>query len=306
MHKMSYFRITILLLIIMSLLAGCQIAPLPTSILVNEPIPKPIASIKVALVLGGGGSKSLAHLGVLEVLQKENISIDLIVGTSAGSIIGALYADSHDISYMKSKIMDLKKEDLLDIYYRDMLWTPISVIGPIRGLALQEFILKNLKARDFSELKTPLIAVATNLNDNSISLLRSGPIAPALNASSAIPPYFAPVKLYNKLLVDGGVMMPVPVQIAKQFNPNIIIAVDISSPPPQSKLNNTFELVKRALHITYYELSQLQSHQADVVIHPELEGFNTFDDQFNYEIYEAGKMAARKALPKIKQLIKNE
>ncbi len=121
--------------------------------------------------------------------------------------------------------------------------------------------------------------MATNVDDNHMTLLRSGPIAPAVHASAALPPFFSPVRIYRQTLIDGGVLAPVPVQVAKLYKPKVIIAVDISTPPSRERSKNTFELLYRALHMSYYELSRMQSTRADITIQPDLVGYGTFEDE---------------------------
>lgn len=265
------------------------------------PPPKPIKDVQVALVLGAGGSRGLAHLGVLEVLEREGVPIDLIVGSSAGSLIGALYADCPNSEKVKEKVICLKKKDLIDLSVGALFQALVRLTGPIQGHALEKFVVERVKADWFEELKIPLIAVATNVDNNHITLLRSGPIAPAVHASSALPPFFSPVCLYNQILIDGGVIAPVPVQVAKLFNPKMIIAVDISTPPSREKLSNALQLVMRSMHISFYELSRMQSTKADITIHPMLMGYGTFEDQYNIQLYEKGKEAAEEAIESIKE-----
>lgn len=254
----------------------------------TAPKPAPLRDVKVALVLGAGGSRGLAHLGVLEVLEKEGIPIDLIVGSSAGSFMGALYADNPNIAAVKQKVINLKKEDLLDTSFKALLQAVVSLTGPIQGNALENYMVKHMRARNFNELKIPLIAVATNVDNNHIIMLRSGPVAPAVHASSALPPLFAPVSIYQQTLIDGGVVAPVPVQVARLFKPEMVIAVDISTPPSRAELKNAFELIYRAMNISFYELSRMQSTRAEITIHPDLVGYGTFDDQYNDRMYEKG------------------
>lgn len=297
------YVVLILCCLVLATLQGCgRIIPRPAiDIPARAPNAKPIRNIEVALVLGAGGSRGLAHLGVLEVLEKEGIPIDLIVGSSAGSLIGALYCDTPDIALVKEKVINLKKEDLLDPSLSALILAPLRLTGPVQGNALEQFLVQKMRAKYFSELKIPLIAVATNVDNNHITMLKSGPIAPAVHASSALPPIFSPVSLYNQTLIDGGVIAPVPVQVARLFKPKIIIAVDISTPPSRAQLNNAFELVYRSLNISFYELSRMQSSRAEITILPNLFGYGTFDDQYNHQLYEKGKEAAQAMVEDIKK-----
>lgn len=292
----------IIALVLIVLLSACStskpLVPVPSS----PPPPPPLPEIQVALVLGGGGSKGMAHIGALEVLEDHGIPIDLIVGCSIGSAVGALYADNPDAKLLKSKLIGVKREHLLDPSIFESIQMFFSLKGMIRGYLYQKFLLKHLNTRDLESLKIPLVVVTTDLDTNHLYALRSGPIVPAILASSAIPPIFSPVKLYGKTLADGGVKAPVPVGVARQYQPKLVIAVDIGAPPPHDPLNNMLDVTYRAFWIFYYELSKVQASNADIVIHPNLYGFGTFDDgSRNLDVYNAGKKAALEMLPFIQQ-----
>jgi NTE family protein len=261
--------------------------------------PREIKDVNVALVLGGGGVKGIAHLGVIEVLEKNGIPIDLIVGTSAGSIIGALYANYQDSTLLHENLIHLHKWDILDISIINTFRFFSALHGPIQGYYLEEFMVKNTTVNNIEELKIPFVAVATDLNCEKAFRISSGPIATAIHASSALPPYFSPIKAYGKILVDGGVVEPVPVPTAKLYNPKVIIAVDISTSGREYTLSTMWDVTNRSLYVSYYTLSQFLAKQADVFIHPPLEGYGTFDDGNNHKLYRIGKRAAIDKLPDI-------
>lgn len=301
---MSPFRSFLFLLLSLFLVGECFALTLKKSepTLFMQPH-KPIKSVNVALVLGGGGARSVAQAGVIDVLEENHIPIDLIVGSSAGSIIGALYADQPHSHHLRRKILLLKKWDLLDLNWSTSLKMLWDLSGPVKGTALREFVDKNIHAKDFSQLKIPLIVVTTDINTGEVFPIQSGPLGPALHASSAIPMVFAPVELYGRLLVDGGVASPVPVEIAQIYSPKIIIAVDIGTTPNNGNVSSTAHLGYRSLHISYYQLSVWQTKQADVVIHPAIDNYSMFTDSNNREMYRAGREAAIKALPQIRALL---
>ncbi|PWU07079.1 MAG: hypothetical protein C5B43_00855 [Verrucomicrobia bacterium] len=293
-------------IIIALFLIGCAHIPVATSLGIHvpseiQPFEKSKKKIEVALVLGGGGARGIAHVGVLEVLEKEGIPIDLIVGTSAGAVVGALYGSFYDVHKVKSMLLGLNKWDVLDISMCSMWRMVYEASGPISGYALQKFLKETIPETNIEELRIPFAAVAVDIETSSPFIMRSGPIAPAVHASAAIPPFFAPVKLYGKTLVDGGVALPVPVSVAKEYNPKLIIAVNISSPPKKGELEGCVDLSYRSLVVSYYVLSNMQSQQADVVIHPELDGFGLFDDKNKEEVYRRGLAAAQAAIPAIKE-----
>lgn len=263
-----------------------------------EPLPR---KMDVALVLGGGGAKGLAHVGVLEVLEEEGIPIDLIVGTSAGAAVGAIYASFMDARKVKETLLNLGKWDFLDLSISSICRMAVEASGPISGYNFEKFFVDNLPEENIEELSVPFAAVAVDIETADPFIVKSGPIAPAIHSSAAIPPFFAPVKLYGKVLVDGGVALPVPVSVAKEYNPKLIIAVDISAPPSKGTLSGSIELTYRSLEISYYMLSRMQARCADIDIHPNLEGFGLFDDDRNEEIYLRGIEAARNIVSEIKR-----
>ncbi len=269
--------------------------------------PPPIKhKINVALVLGGGGSRAIAHLGVIEVLQENNIPIDLIVGTSAGSIIGAIYADNPDIAAVKNIGLNFKRNNILRLSLQSAIEGTTSLRGGFDGSIGEKFINQTLKAKDFNELKIPFIAVATDVISGETIGLRSGKIAPAIRASCAIPGLFSPVEIYGMILVDGGVTAPLAVDMAKEYHPKLIIAVDVSIPIRKEKVKNMLELVHRSANLSYSALNELDGKKADILIKPSFVDVGIFDDHRNEEIYNAGKKAALEVLDRIKKSLKNK
>lgn len=294
-----------ILLITAILYSGCSHIPVPARLGIQMPSnlpPEPIiGNVNVALVLGGGGARGLAHVGVLEVLEEERIPIDLIVGTSAGAAVGALYASFVNAQMVKCLLLDLNKWDFLDFCIASTFRMAYETSGPISGYSLEKFFLENLPERQIEELKIPFAAVSLDIETSKPFIIKSGPIAPAVHSSAAIPPLFSPIRLYGKLLVDGGIAFPVPVAAAEKYNPKLIISVNISSPPQKGCLRGSLDLTYRSLEISYYTLACMQAESADIAIHPNLEGFGLFDDTRNEEIYRRGIQATQNAIPAIKQ-----
>lgn len=298
---MSFIK-SVSTIVIFSLLVSCSSVPIKYLVDVPHelPVPTPVRNVEIALVLGGGGARAIAQAGVIEILEKHHIPIDLIVGCSAGSIVGALYADDPNYQHLHSKIININKWDVLDPSIMDTIAGLSQLRGPVRGLGLQRFLLNNLHSKRFEDLKIPLVAVTTDIRSNELFLISSGPIIPAVHASSAIPPVFSPVYIYNRILIDGGVISPVPVEVARLYNPKLIIVVDISAPPAKDGLNNMFNLTYRSTEIFYYRLSRMEAKLADINIHPKLYGTGMFDDHEKAKLYEAGKVAALEHINLIK------
>lgn len=304
-HNIFYGARSIVLLVFVTLFcSGCccnsqKYVKVPVPELM-PPVTKEIKDPKVALVLSSGGFRGMAHIGVLEVLEENGIKPDFIVGSSAGSFVGAFYADDPNIHNIKQKLMYARYDNLVDTSMLACIRALFYPTGPVQGRKLVTFMHNNLHAKDFSELKIPLVIVATSLVNNDIVVMRSGPVIPAVHASTALPPYFAPVCVYQNQLVDGGVVAPVPVEVAKSFKPEYVIAVDISKRPSLSRVRNAFQITGRVLDISFYELANNQASDADVVIRPDISGFGPFEDDYLVEFYEAGRRAAEEKVAEIK------
>ncbi|MEI8366483.1 MAG: patatin-like phospholipase family protein [Parachlamydiaceae bacterium] len=297
------FRLCTLLLCLLAGLSGCCCPqrynigtappPLPTCL----PVPQ---QVRLALVLGGGGAKGLAHVGVIEELEAAHIPIDLVIGCSAGSIVGALYCDDPSVEELKETLLSMKTSVLVDLD----VWN--AKYGLCQGRSLRRFLCKNLTARTFEELKKPFFLVTTDLYTSELVTLGGGPLIPAIEASSSIPFVFVPVYLHGRAFVDGGTIDPVPVRTAEYFNPEVIVAVDLRGLLPRTFPTNLFGVATRSAEITLLWQSECCLLGADVVIRPELCQFGTFEEDKNEQIYQAGKDAARKAIPKIIACLKQK
>lgn len=280
------------------LLTACS--PIKYSAKEAIPIPSytpPDKPVRVAVVLGGGGSRCLAHVGVLEELEKANIPIDLIVGCSGGAIVGSLYADCPNARVIKKHLYSLKKHDVLDYHVFN------GRFGFVHGVSLHHFLCHTLHAHTFEELHIPFISVATDLFTGELVRFGAGPIIPTVQASSAIPGVFRPIRVYGRYLVDGGVVDPVPVETAYEYGADIIIAVDVSENLSDESPSHLFGISTRCLHICYLKLSEYSTQHADVIIKPQFSKLGFFNDSHNQEIYQAGKRAARQAIPLIQELL---
>lgn len=182
-------------------------------------------SPKIGLVLGSGGARGYAHLGVLKVLHEEGIHIDLIVGTSFGSIIGAAYAAGCDIYELEKIALEIRWIKLLKM---------VDIAPPkgiFAGNKLESFFSSLLtRQKHFFELKVPLAVVTTDIKTGEEVLISKGSVSRAILASSALPGIFAPVKIDDRWLVDGSLVNPLPIQTAFDMGADMVIAVDVSSP----------------------------------------------------------------------------
>jgi NTE family protein len=284
--------------IIFFLILTCACSSTPTKVyppldLSTRPIKKP----RVALVLGGGGARGFAHLGVIKALEEANIPIDLIVGTSAGSLVGALYAANPNINLITDKMMESSYLDYIDVSLNQV------ALGPILGYQLQQFIAKNTSNCLLERTKIPFIAVATDFNSGNTIPIYKGCLGLAVNASCAIPGIIHPVKFANITLIDGGTTDPLPVDIAKRYNPKVTIAVNIN-PQLSSRLPLTFyNILSQSINLMISTLTKYNIKKADILIRPQVGSANTFDLSNKEKLYNAGLIEGRKAVPRIKKLL---
>jgi NTE family protein len=255
---------------------------------------------RVALVLGGGGARGYAHVGVISALQKAGVPIDLIVGTSAGSIFGSLYADQGNITKETQAVMAAGFWDFADIENYP------SPGGIMQGYHIQKFLLQHMQAKRFNQLKIPFVVITTNLLTGKVFPISSGPVAPAVEASAAIPGLIKPVHLYGRTLVDGGMADPIGVNVAKQYHPKMIIAVNIAQQLTPTLPTSTKDIKMRAYIISRINMTEMSARGADVIIRPQVGQASVFDIKDKHVLYAEGQAAAEKALPKIKALLKQK
>ncbi|HLD84351.1 MAG TPA: patatin-like phospholipase family protein [Coxiellaceae bacterium] len=264
-------------------------------------MPKPLALKQrpdVALVLGAGGARGFAQAGAVYTLQRAGVPIDLIVGSSVGSFYGALLADNGNATQAAHIMLTATFWDIADIANIP------SLSGLMQGYHYQKFLLKNMRARWFNQLKIPLVIVTTDLKTGKAFVISSGPVAPAAEASASIPGVVRPAHLYGRTLVDGGMVDPVPATIAESYHPKVIIAINIAQTLSKHMPWAAPGVYDRAFHISWLQLSALSENGADIVIHPGVGDAGTFDVSQKYTLFHEGEVAAQKALPRIKRLLK--
>lgn len=253
---------------------------------------------RVALVLGAGGAKGFAHLGVIDVLRKAGVPIDMVAGASAGSVVAALYADNGNADEATRTLMSAGFWDIAD------LGNFPSAEGIITGYQLEKFLLHHMRSKTFKQTKIPLMIATTDLKAGKLYPIRSGPIAPAVLASGAMPGAVRPPHLYGHILVDGGMVAPVPVQLVTPYHPKLIIAVNIDQQIPPQLPWSAYGIYNRAYQISWLALTRYTESPADVVIRPNVGEVGTFDWSQKQVMYNRGVAAAKKALPQILKLMK--
>jgi NTE family protein len=282
-----------LIIIVLSLLAACASTRGPSA----TETPKP----KIALVLGGGAARGFAHVGVIRVLEQEKIPIDMIVGTSAGSLIGAIYADEMNSFDLEWTAFALEKDNIFDY----AIFSAVTGMGPVKGDKLEEFVKTKVSAPNIENLKLPFAAVATDLNRGTRVVLDHGPVARAVRASSAIPGVFNPVEHQGKLLVDGGVVDNIPISVAREKGADIVIAVDISENVVNFNITNLIDVVIQAANIMFNENEKYKKKDADVLISPAVGNVGMLDFTQKKRCMQAGIDATQKAMPEIRKAIES-
>ena len=283
---------------IFALLLSCRTAPTPPPEPIKvEPSPKPLP--KVALVLGGGAAKGFAHVGVIRVLEKEKIPIDMIVATSVGALVGAIYASERDSFQLEWLAYQVTKEDIFDF---SILY---SKLGPVQGEKLEEFLKTKLKVKKLEDLQLPLYPVATDLMTGETVSLERGSIARAVRASSAIPGVFVPVQFAGRTLIDGGVTNNLPIDIARQKGADVVIAVNLSQDVKNVQIDSVIDIILQSIDIMGKELLKYKRQGAEVLIEPQVGDVGTMDFSQKKRCIEEGMKAARKALPQIQQKIED-
>jgi NTE family protein len=271
-------------------LAGCaRLQPAPET--VEPPSPPPVATPKVpprppriGLALGGGAARGFAHIGVIQVLEEHGIKPDLVVGTSAGSLVAALYASGKDGSDLGTLADAMDESTLTD-------WS-FPGRGLIRGAALAKFVRDHTGGKTIEQMRLPLGIVATDLDSGQPILFQLGDAGTAVRASSAVPAVFQPVKIAGREYVDGGLVAPVPVRFARQMGAELVIAVDISAAPEGNPTGDAMRMLLQTFAIMGRSINNFELRDADVVVQPRLNGVSGADFSSRKRSIQAGREAA--------------
>ncbi|MDD5232299.1 MAG: patatin-like phospholipase family protein [Syntrophales bacterium] len=255
------------------------------------PAPKPA---KVAVVLGAGASKGFSHIGVLKVLEANRVPVHMIVGTSAGSFVGSLYAYGFSAYQLQKMSMSMEKGDIVDLKMPDN--------GFIRGEKIESYINNLIQNTPIEKLRVPFYAVTADLASGREVVFGTGNTGTAVRASCSIPGIFQPVRIGNRIYVDGGVVSPVAVRTARRYGADVVIAVDISA-FVESIPQGTIETLLQAVDIMYARIGSNETDGADVVIRPKTRQIGSADFSKRHEAILEGEMAAAEAMPKIQAII---
>ena len=247
---------------------------------------------RVGLALGGGFARGIAHIGVLKVFEENKIPIDYIAGTSVGALIAAAYACGSPSSEMQKHAAATQFKDF-------GRWT-LSWLGLASNERLEGYLARFCAVTRFEELKTPLAIAATDLGSGKSVYFTKGEIAPPLRASCAYPGLFLPVEHEGKILVDGFLTAPVPVEALKQMGAEFIIAVYLDPGTPNEPPKNVADVISRSFTIMQRSANQQWRARSDVVLEPDVKQYLWDNFAKTPELITAGEAAARAALPKIK------
>ena len=289
-------------------LGGCQssapVSPAQqapfTPTVVTPVVPPTPRKIKIGLALGGGAARGFAHIGVIKALESQGIVPDLIVGTSAGSVVGAMYAAGNSGFQLQKMAFDMDEAAISD--WAMPLFGKSS--GVLKGEALQNYVNKAVNNAPIEKLKIPFGAVAADLKDGQPILFQRGNTGMAVRASSAVPGVFQPVTIGARTYVDGGLVAPVPVRFARDMGADFIIAVNISTQADSQATVSSLEVIMQTFSIMGQRINQFELKDADVVILPKLGKMASNDFAGRNQAILAGEQAAFAVMPQLKQKLK--
>lgn len=278
-------------------LAGCgmlESKPTPTP---SPPPPVP-APPKIALALGGGAARGFIHVGVIKALEAQGIVPDIIVGTSAGAVVGALYASGLSGFDLQKTAMEMEEGQVGDWSLPDR--------GIFKGEALQNFVNKAVGQRPLEKMPKTLAVVATDLRSGERVVFRNGNTGMAVRASAAVPGVFQPVPINGREYVDGGLVSPVPSMVARELGATFVIAVDISARPRDARVQSTLDVLLQTFSIMGQSISRHEAANADVVIKPTVAELPATDFQGRHRAVLEGEKAAAAIMADLKQKLERK
>lgn len=295
------------LLVLTAWLAACGTAPVvpPSPPTTPEKVQAPAPSVvvperrqvRIGLALGGGAARGFAHVGVIQVLEEAGLQPLAVAGTSAGSLVAALYASGKNSHELRRVAETMEEAEITD-------WMlPILNRGALRGEALARYVNTQVGGKSIEQMKIPLGIVATDLHTGEAVTFRRGNTGSAVRASSAVPAVFQPVRIGEREYVDGGLVAPVPVRQVREMGANFVIAVDISSDPEGNPAGDTFQILMQTFAIMGKSINSLSLREAEFVVRPPLSGVKSADFGARRRSIEAGRSVMLAMLPQLRSRI---
>ncbi len=281
------FRFVLIFFLVLFLFCSCAPKTVPPATQTRP--------ARIALVLGAGASKGFAHVGVIKVLEANKIPIHMIVGTSAGSFVGSLYAYGYSSFQLQEIALQLDKSHVADFGIPDN--------GFLKGEKLESYVNFMVGNTPMEKLKIPFYAVATDFRTGEEIVFGTGNTGTAVRASCSIPGIFKPVVIGNNMYVDGGLVSPVAVNAARRYGADIVIAVDISGGVQSTLPQGTIDTILQSIDIMYSRISALQTPGADILIKPKVSTIGSADFNRRHEAILEGEKAAVAAIPAIQAIL---
>ena len=294
----------LVLLMMMVWLSGCSLMPRGGDVAGKpqtpgiEPVLKAEVRMvlpKIALALGGGAARGFAHVGVIKALEAHGIVADIVVGTSAGALVGALYAGGYSGFDLQRVALQMEDTAIADWSLPDR--------GFIKGEALQNFVNRSLQNRTLQKLNKPFATVVTDLQSGEMVIFRTGNTGMAVRASSSVPGVFQPVLINGREYVDGGLVSPVPVRAARSLGADLVIAVDISNKPRFGKTRDSIDVMLQTFSIMGQSIAAYELNDADVIVRPETGAMKATDFDNRHQAIIEGERAGLAAVAAIKRKI---
>lgn len=275
--------------------AACSSTP-PTPLAAGAPITPAAASpVKLGIALGGGAAKGFAHIGVIKILEANGFAPSVVAGTSAGSVVGALYASGLNAFELQEKAVAMDEASI-----RDLQW---SSGGLVLGQKLEDYVNQQVGGKSMEQLARPFVAVATRLEDGERTPFSRGNTGQAVRASSSVPGVFQPVSIGKHHFVDGGIVSPVPVDAARQLGADLVIAVDISSKARGKTPTDMLGTLSQSIAIMGQKLGHAELARADVIIRPKVLDLPSMDFSQRAAAILEGEKAALAAMPQIRERV---
>ena len=277
-------------------LAACSSpAPSRPAAPLEAPASTPAAPVRIGIALGGGAAKGFAHIGVIKMLEANGLAPAVVAGTSAGSLVGALYASGMDAFELQDKAVALDESRIRDLQ--------LSPGGLVQGQKLEDYVNEQVRRIPLEQLSKPFVAVATRLEDGERTVFARGNTGQAVRASSSVPGVFQPVAIGKYHFVDGGIVSPVPVDAARQLGADLVIAVDISNKARGKAPEHMLGALNQSIAIMGQKLGQAELARADVVIRPQVLDIGPVDFNQRSQAIAEGEKAALAAMAQIRERV---